>query len=72
VARLGERQRPQQKRVDDAEDGCAGADPEAGDQHGESRESSVAAQRPAGVAEILEQVVESHGAGLDGAGRSLV
>ena len=54
---LGERQRPQQQRVDDAEDRGAGADAEAGDQDGESREAGVAPQRADGVAQVLKHVM---------------
>ena len=61
---LGERQRPQEQRVDDAEDGGAGADAEPGDQDGEDGEAGVAAQRAEGVAEVLEQVGEGHGLSL--------
>ena len=62
---LGERQRPQEQRVDDAEDGGAGADAEPGDEDGERREAGVAPQRADGVAQILKEVVEGH-ARLDG------
>ena len=44
----------------------AGADPEPGDQDGECGEAGVASQRPRGVPQILEKVVESHGCRLDG------
>ena len=63
---IGEGQRPQDQRIDDAEDRRAGADAEAGDEDGEGREAGVAAQRADGVAEILEKVVEAHGESLDG------
>ena len=69
---LGERERPEQQCVDHAEHGRAGADAEAGDQHGKRGETGVAPQRADGVAQVLDQIVESHGAALDGVSGSLV
>ncbi len=70
--RIREGQRPQDQRMDDAEDRGAGADAEAGDEDGESRKAGVAAQRANGVAKILEKVGEGHGLTLDGAAEAFV
>ena len=50
-----ERQGPEQQRVDDAEDGGAGAKAEAGDQDGEDRKAGVAAKGTDGIAEVPEE-----------------
>src|SRR5207237_8645809 len=64
--RLGERQRAQQQRVDDAEYGRAGADAQAGDQYGEGGEPRVAAKRAESVAEVVgkrgHDALTAHGA----------
>ena len=60
LGRPGERQRPQQQRVDHAEDDDARADAEPGDQDGEDGKSGVPPQGAGGVAEVLEQVREHH------------
>ena len=62
---LGEGQRAQDQRVDDAEDRDAGADAEAGDEDGERREAGVAPQDADGVTQILKELGEGH-ARLDG------
>ena len=58
--RLGKRQRTEQQRIDDAEDGGTGADAEPGDEHDEDGEPGVAPERAEGVAQVLKKRVESH------------
>ena len=66
LLRVGERQRPQNQRVDYAEDGSGGADAEPDDEEGKGSEAGVAAKRPKRVAQILTKIFESHGAAFDG------
>jgi hypothetical protein len=63
---LGKWQRPQDERMDDAEDGGAGTDAKSRDQDGKSGKTGVPAQRANRVAEVLKQVSERHGLTLDG------
>jgi EAL domain-containing protein (putative c-di-GMP-specific phosphodiesterase class I) len=59
---VGERQRPQQRRVDHAEHGGVGADAERERQDGNGREPGRAAPRAGRVAEVVEQRAH-HGVG---------
>ena len=74
--RITEGQRAQQQCIDDAEDGCVGADAEGQNENGDQRESAIAAQRTKSIADILEKNFEIHESsrfallefcGLDGA-----
>ena len=47
---VGKGERPQEKRVDDAEDGGAGSDAESGDEDSEDGEAGVALEGAEGVA----------------------
>ena len=58
---LLEGERPQEQRVDDAEDGGAGANAEPRDQDGKDGKAGIAAHAAKGVADILEEVREDHG-----------
>jgi hypothetical protein len=64
--RMAEWQRPQDQRVDDAEDGGAGADAKRGDEDGKGGKARIASQRANGVAQVLEEIVEGHITTLDG------
>src|ERR1700677_943458 len=60
LLRIGKRQRAQQQRVHYAEDSNVSANAEGEDENGDDGEPPVAAKSADGVAEILEENVESH------------
>ena len=55
---VGERQRPQQDRVHDAEDGSIGANGERQDQDRQRRKSRLPPHRPQRVAQVLRQSIQ--------------
>jgi hypothetical protein len=58
--RVREWKRPQEYRVDDAEDSDIRADAEGEDEDGDYGEGAVAAEGAKGVLQVLEKDVESH------------
>lgn len=57
LMRILVRQRLQQNGIDDAEDGCVGADPQRQRQQRDDRESGALEQTPNGVADVLTKRV---------------
>jgi len=57
---VGEGERVEQRRVDDAEDGGRGADAERDGQDGDGREARRLAQEPRGKADVQRQTVPPH------------
>ncbi len=62
----GIRKRSQQRRVDEGEDGCVGADPEREGQRGDGCKSGTLAQGSQGIAKVLRETLED-GPAPDGA-----
>ena len=57
---LGEGRRPQEQRVDDAEDRDAGPDAEPGDEDGERGEAGVTSEDAQRVPQILKELGKKH------------
>ncbi len=58
LRRCLDRQHAQQHRVDQAEDGGVGADPQREGQDGDGGESRIVAQHARGIAQVLQQVFD--------------